>query len=51
MPWCLKPQATSIHIADWIYIILDQFHTEVLLQWKILHFENYILKKIDDPAV
>ena len=29
----LSHQATSIHIADWIFIMSDQFHTEILRLW------------------
>ena len=30
MPWGLKPQAISIHSAEQILIVLDQFQTEIL---------------------
>ena len=31
----LKHQAISIHSADWMFIVLDQFHTEALYLWGI----------------
>ena len=41
----LKHQAISIHSADNIFIVLDQFHTKMIhLLWKTLEMKLYIEK-------
>ena len=41
MPWCLKHQAISIHNADKKFVLLEQFHTEILHLYEII-LENKI---------
>ena len=41
--WCLgaKQQTISTHSADYTFIVLDQFHTEILQLWETI-LENEI---------
>ena len=43
----LKRQAMSIHSADYRFIVLDQFHTEILHLDGITYKINFIWKKND----
>ena len=45
----LKRQAISIHSADWISIILGQFHTQIWVVGNNIENLNYILEK--DPQL
>ena len=45
----LKRQAISIHSADWISIILGQFHTQIWVVGNNIEKSNYILEK--DPQL
>ena len=46
----LKPQAISTHSAEWIFIVLDQFHMEILKLFRATLRNKITFKKIDPLA-